>query len=208
MNNVEGSEPYFQFDEFVVPGNNNTWHTATQYGSQCSVGLLSALYFVLFWILGAAVLLTLFIGVVTTSMEEAQSQQKDEAEVQERVKELQFAKGISDDTISLYQVRAACLLVIVPFMPCRPAASTITTHRHHYTFQSVFDMLDLDGGGSIEEDELKIGLATINKFPSRYPPTHTSFCLFPPSFSLSSAPPLPYTNHVHICLHIHICICI
>ena len=42
---------------------------------------IAAMYFVIFTLLGALVLLTLFIGVVTTSMEEAQEKQDSENEV-------------------------------------------------------------------------------------------------------------------------------
>ena len=107
LNNIEGSESYFNADEVIPVDNATSAIMATQYGSECSVGLLAVIYFVLFWILGSAVLLTLFIGVVTTSMEEAQSQQKEEREVMVRVKEIQEAKGISDDSIELYQVWCA-----------------------------------------------------------------------------------------------------
>lgn len=84
--------------------------------------------------IGALVLLTLFIGVVTTSMEEATQQQQEEQDLQQRIKDLQAKEGLDDDTIAMYE--------------------------------TVFVMLDLDEGGTIEEEELQLGLASIGKTAS------------------------------------------
>jgi len=133
LNHQEGITSYYNPDQLIIPGANVTEHV-TQYGSECSTGLLSVSFFVIFFVLGGLVLLTLFIGVVTTSMEEASAQQREEADVNERVLEICTAEGLTEDIITMY--------------------------RH------VFNMLDVDGGGSIEEDELKIGLQSIGKNPS------------------------------------------
>jgi hypothetical protein len=137
MNDPALGEPWYVESQVIFYGmevNRNTTADITQYGSECSAGLISVMYFVVFFVLGGLVLLTLFIGVVTTSMEEASAQQREEAEVKERVLEIQEAEGLDDETIAMYE--------------------------------TVFKMLDVDGGGSIEEDELKIGLATIGRNPS------------------------------------------
>merc|ERR1740127_295137 len=83
-------------------------------------GIVAAIYWIVFIIIGALVLLTLFIGVVTTSMEEATEKQKEEEEVEGRVKQFAEKEGLSVDAISRYR--------------------------------TVFAMLDLDGGGTIEEE--------------------------------------------------------
>jgi len=98
------------------------------------LGWVSGFYFVIFTILGALVLLTLFIGVVTTSMDEAQEQQREEQEIEENIKNIQEIELLSEAEI--------------------------------YTFRKVFSMLDLDGGGTIEEEELRIGLESIGKTPT------------------------------------------
>lgn len=90
----------------------------------------SMIYFIIFIVIGALVLLTLFIGVVTTSMEEASDEQKERVDVFERVKEIQDSLNISDETIQVYK--------------------------------EVFATLDLDGGGTLDEDELALGFVKLN----------------------------------------------
>ena len=118
-------------------------HGCDQYGysempHKCTnpkaLGVWSAIYFVVFVVIGGLVLLTLFIGVVTTSMDEAQSRQKEEAEIEEKIQELQSEKGINPQEIEVYR--------------------------------KIFVMLDLDGGGTIEEEELRVGLESIGKTPT------------------------------------------
>ncbi|GMH73107.1 hypothetical protein TrST_g10236 [Triparma strigata] len=94
----------------------------------------AAIFMVFFTLVGALVLLTLFIGVVTTSMDEAQEQQNEEKEIQENIKRIQEEEGLSDDEVA--------------------------------TFLKVFGMLDLDGGGTIEEEELRVGLQSVGKDPT------------------------------------------
>ena len=94
----------------------------------------AAVFFTIFTIIAAMVLLTLFIGVVTTSMEEATERQKEAKEVEAKVIELAKEKGLDDETLGLYK--------------------------------KVFALLDIDGGGTIDEDELRIGLKSIGRKPS------------------------------------------
>lgn len=97
-------------------------------------GLVAAIYFVIFTLLGALVLLTLFIGVICTSMEEATAARADEDELEERVRSFANGQNLSDHTIENYK--------------------------------KVFHMLDVDGGGTIEEDELRAGLKSIGRNPT------------------------------------------
>lgn len=97
-------------------------------------GLLSVLYFCSFIVIGAMVLITLFIGVVTTSMEEATQEMEEEKELLRRIEVLRVRKGVDQTAINSYM--------------------------------QVFRMLDLDNSGSVEEAELRIGLAAIGKYPS------------------------------------------
>ena len=96
--------------------------------------MLAAMYFTVFIIIGALVLITLFIGVVTTSMDEATQDMNRELEVKGRIKELQKARNLDEHTVNLYV--------------------------------EVFNMLDLDHSGSVEMEELKIGLSTIDLYPT------------------------------------------
>jgi voltage-gated sodium channel len=95
---------------------------------------ISAIYFVFFVLIGALVLLTLFIGVVSTSMDEATAQQKEEMEIEEKILEITEREGLTKEDVD--------------------------------AFRKVFGMLDLDGGGTIEEEELRVGLQSVGKNPT------------------------------------------
>ena len=97
-------------------------------------GYTAALFFICFVILGALVLLTLFVGVVTTGMDEAQEAQNYENEMNKKIAEIVEKEEIAENVVANY---------------CQ-----------------VFAMLDLDGGGSIEEEELRLGLRQIGREPS------------------------------------------
>ncbi|RLN86481.1 hypothetical protein BBJ28_00003675 [Nothophytophthora sp. Chile5] len=105
-------------------------YTCKSHGS----GFVAVLYFVTFIVLGAMVLITLFIGVVTTSMEEATQEMEAEKELLRRVEALRAQRGVDIKVVNSYM--------------------------------QVFRMLDLDGSGSVEEAELRTGLAAIGKNPS------------------------------------------
>ena len=90
-------------------------------------------YFTIFTVLGALVLMTLFIGVITTSMEEAQEQNDKEKEDEDKVKEIVLEAGWGPKMVQQYKI--------------------------------CFELLDLDGGGTIDQDELKEGLEKIGKSP-------------------------------------------
>ncbi|GMI03798.1 hypothetical protein TrLO_g11007 [Triparma laevis f. longispina] len=94
---------------------------------------MSSTFFLIFIMIGALVLLTLFVGVVTTSMEEATEDMKEKMELEEEVQKVAEEENIPAGQVEMYR--------------------------------TVFGILDLDGGGSIEEDELKIGLDAIGRYP-------------------------------------------
>lgn len=97
-------------------------------------GVLAIAYFCCFIVIGGMVLITLFIGVVTTSMEEATQEMEDEKELLRRIENLRVRKNVDQVAIDSYM--------------------------------QVFRMLDLDNSGSVEEAELRIGLAAIGKYPT------------------------------------------
>jgi DNA/RNA-binding domain of Phe-tRNA-synthetase-like protein len=55
-----------------------------------------------FVVLGAQVLMTLFIGIVATSMEEAKAAGKEDAKHDIRLKQRQRALGIDNESLDLY----------------------------------------------------------------------------------------------------------
>lgn len=93
-------------------------------------GVLSCIYFFAFIVIGAQVLLTLFIGVVTTSMEQAKELQLVEQKTERQLASLEKSLGLSS-------IQLNC-------------------------FKKAFYLLDLDGSGQIEEDEVALGLQSIN----------------------------------------------
>jgi len=99
-----------------------------------SYGWLAAILFSVFTVIGALVLMTLFIGVVTTSMEEATEKQNEAKEVAARVKELQEEENLDQETVDMYEM--------------------------------CFGMIDVDDGGTIDEDELRLALKSIGRDPT------------------------------------------
>ena len=92
--------------------------------------LVSVIYFVFFTIIAALVLLTLFIGVVTTSMEEASEAQEVEKAIEKKVNDFVKENNVSPDTINMYRM--------------------------------CFEMIDVDGSGNIDEDELGLALKYVH----------------------------------------------
>lgn len=66
-------------------------------------GFFAVVYFVCFIIIGAQILLTLFIGVVTTSMEEAQVKQTRERKVERQLTALKVSLDLSDIQIAMFK---------------------------------------------------------------------------------------------------------
>jgi voltage-gated sodium channel len=91
--------------------------------------LIASAYFTIFIVIAAQVLLTLFIGVISTSMDQARDDKKEEEELEEELAKVAKERGLDATQIS--------------------------------SFNEVFNMLDLDRGGTIEEEELMIGLTAI-----------------------------------------------
>lgn len=81
-------------------GCNNTEY---EYDPPCTnpkaLGWIAAWYFIIFIILGVMVLLSLFVGVIITSMELLKEGLKEEANVLAKVKEIQKQYNISDSSI-------------------------------------------------------------------------------------------------------------
>jgi voltage-gated sodium channel len=97
-------------------------------------GIGGALYFCFFIVVGSFVLLTLFVGVVTTSMEEASKIQSLERAMEDRAQAICNANHIG--------------------------------HKEMGIYRRVFGMLDLDGSGTIESTELRIGLGCLGIHPT------------------------------------------
>ena len=89
-------------------------------GKSTAAPFAGYVFWIIFFIIGGNVLLTLFIGVITTSMEEAQSQQKEEKQNEADIEEAATSIGFSKVTVA--------------------------------NFRLVFNLLNLDRDGTLDED--------------------------------------------------------
>lgn len=82
-------------------------NSALDYVSTNTNFAVTAFYFAIFIIIGAYLILSLFIGVVGMSMEEANREQAEQAEVMEKVEQVKYNWGLdetdADFTINLYK---------------------------------------------------------------------------------------------------------
>jgi len=140
------------------------------------------IYFVVFTVLGSLVLLTLFIGVVCTSMAEAQDQQAIAMDVEER------AKHIKQTLVKLKGENGKMGTLVKPSPKLEKDKSyqvvfegqelfkeeygaqleyCVPTEQFEM-FREVFAMMDIDHGGTIELDELMLALESIGlKLPKK-----------------------------------------
>ena len=126
--NIYGCKNYGYMDDDEMIG---MCKNITEYPGK---GAIAAIYFIIFTLLGALVLLTLFIGVICTAMEEAQEAQDVEKALDMRIMEYSKENNLNEHTLSNYK--------------------------------KVFSMLDVDNGGTVEEDELRAGLKSLGRDPS------------------------------------------
>ena len=70
---------------------------------------IAALFFVWFILVGGLVLLTLFIGVVSMGMDEAEMEQKEQKKVEERVWKITTAEGLEQLEVTLYREVFECV---------------------------------------------------------------------------------------------------
>ena len=73
------------------------------------LGYVSTAYWVMFIFIGALVLLTLFIGVVTTGMEEATEDHKLEKDLEDKIEDVRERMGLDAGVIDKYR-RAFALI--------------------------------------------------------------------------------------------------
>lgn len=65
--------------------------------------LTAAIYFIFFILVGGLVLLTLFIGVVSMGMDEAEAEQKELKKINDRVFKIQEVEALTDEEVELYR---------------------------------------------------------------------------------------------------------
>ena len=92
-------------------------------------GFVAGIFHFVFGLIGGLVMTTLFIGVVSTSMDEAYKELQDRKQKEEDVMVAKEELGLSDEII--------------------------------LATKGIFDTIDLDQGGTIDEEELAIGFLTV-----------------------------------------------
>lgn len=114
-------------------------------------GLAATLFFVTFVIVSSLGLLTLFVSVITTSM--------DEAKVMSAV-HFQIMLAIPANSSFLQQKQALAKV-------CEDKIQQMClSERALRNYKAAFTILDLDNSGSISQDELLIGLQSVGFNPS------------------------------------------
>lgn len=104
------------------------------------LNFLSTFYFLVFIVIGALVMLTLFIGVVTTSMDESTQEQAEAAAQDKKVVEIAAQQNIDDSTLQIYKnvfgcVIAVCLhLAVALSRAARTLRSLATTTSAAFSF--------------------------------------------------------------------------
>ena len=94
--NIYGCERYGYHDDQMESICGEKYGGKSDYGENPrGSGVLAAFYFIFFVIISGLVLLTLFIGVVTTAMDEAEQRQQEEVEVEQKAAEFAAEHAVS-----------------------------------------------------------------------------------------------------------------
>jgi voltage-gated sodium channel len=147
--NIYGCDMY-GYQNSLVPGVGVSCETPTRQE-------FTVLYFLVFQVVGALVLLTLFIGVVTTAMEEATQDQKKVMTVEKRVKAVMEEMKLSQQLVDLYREVFAVLDLdsggrIEPD-ELYTGLRLVGTDVPKELLYELFDEVDQDRGGEIDFSE-------------------------------------------------------
>ncbi len=115
---------------------------------------VAAAYFVLFVVIGALVLLTLFIGVVTTGMEEATEDHNAEKELEDKIEDVRERMALDEGVIDKYR-RAFALIDLdsggtIETEELRTALEAVGKEFTNDELLAMFSEVDEDGSGEID----------------------------------------------------------
>eukprot|EP00638_Chattonella_subsalsa_P020096 CAMPEP_0117860898 /NCGR_PEP_ID=MMETSP0950-20121206/4059_1 /TAXON_ID=44440 /ORGANISM="Chattonella subsalsa, Strain CCMP2191" /LENGTH=768 /DNA_ID=CAMNT_0005711163 /DNA_START=165 /DNA_END=2467 /DNA_ORIENTATION=+ len=129
-------------------------------------GWLSTAYFVIFAVVGSMVLVTLFLGVVTTSMENAAMRQKIEEDLQEEIKLAVNKHRITDYGVRLLYNAFSLLDAdeggTLEYDELKPMLACVSPDFNEKTFRLIFNKVDADKSGEVDLAEF-IHLAILIK---------------------------------------------
>ena len=129
--------------------------------------VLTVLYFLVFQVIGALVLLTLFIGVVTTAMEEATRDQKKALTVEQRVKVVKDEMNLSQQLIDLYREVFTTLDLDsggkIEADEIYTGLKLVGTEIPKDLLYDLFDEVDVDRGGEIDFSEFIMFMFLLQK---------------------------------------------
>ncbi|CAM9197022.1 unnamed protein product, partial [Heterosigma akashiwo] len=130
------------------------------------LGWLAALYFVVFAVIGSLILVTLFLGVVTTSMEQAAMRERMEADLKEEIKAASDKYRITAFGIRLlynaYKLLDEDEGGYLEYEELRPMLSAVSPDFTEKVFRAIFAKVDVDRSGEIDFAEF-IQLCTLIK---------------------------------------------
>ena len=130
-------------------------------------GWLGACYFVIFIVIGSFVLLSLFIGVVTATMEEAADKMRLSQEIETRVSRVQRVKKVPSSTIDHYRNVYTKLDVdrrgAVEVSELRIAILVAGQDVKEEELNTLFGLMDANGNGHIDFAEFLLFICDVHQ---------------------------------------------
>ena len=130
-------------------------------------GWVGAVYFVVFIVIGSFVLLSLFIGVVTATMEEAADKMKLSQEIEARVRRVQAVKKVPSSTIDHYREVYRKLDVdrrgAVEVTELRIAIMVAGQDVGDEELNALFGLMDANGNGHIDFAEFLLFICDVHQ---------------------------------------------
>jgi len=118
------------------------------------MGYAAAAFFIFFVMVGALVMLNLFIGVITTSMEEAKSDMDSDALVDTKLRKICSTRGLSSKTIADYRMVFDTLDTdaggSLDIAELRTGLETAGKHLDDSQMKRLMDKVDPDGLGEVD----------------------------------------------------------
>jgi hypothetical protein len=118
---------------------------------------MAPFFFLVFIVVSCFMMLSLFVGVITTSMGDATEEQKKFMEIDSKIKAAQAMFGLKDDQVHNYRVLFAAMDAdgggCLDMDELRTALSYIFPNQTEEEIKEFINKVDRDGGGEVDEAE-------------------------------------------------------